>query len=95
MYDTLSETIKRIQKMELYFDVLKFVTSTDPDSVLQDEYIKGMLTELVEYYDNGQWMKDYECDERRELPADLKRGVLSEDGIYNLLCEIHALSINE
>ena len=29
--------------------------------------------------------KDFELDEEGKLPADLKRGVLSEDGIYNLL----------
>ena len=28
---------------------------------------------------------DYEADERGELPPDLKRGVLSQDALYNLL----------
>ncbi|MBQ2991766.1 MAG: DUF4298 domain-containing protein, partial [Clostridia bacterium] len=31
---------------------------------------------------------DYAADERGEWPADLKRGVLSQDGLYNLLTEI-------
>ena len=35
-----------------------------------------------------QWIKDFENDERGELPLDLKRGVLSEDGLYNLLSEV-------
>ncbi|MBQ6431773.1 MAG: DUF4298 domain-containing protein [Oscillospiraceae bacterium] len=32
-------------------------------------------------------MCEYDCsyDEAGKLPADLKRGVLSEDGIYNML----------
>ena len=29
--------------------------------------------------------KDYEADERGELPPDLKRGVLSQDALYDLL----------
>ncbi len=91
----LSETIDRIRKMELYFDIIGFVMQAEPDCVLQDIYIKGMLEELVDYYSNGQWIKDFECDERGELPSDLKRGVLSEDGVYNLLCDIHALSEKE
>ena len=40
---------------------------------------------LQEYMDSGAWLSDFEADERGELPADLKRGVLSEDGLYNLL----------
>jgi len=35
--------------------------------------------------DSGQWLADYELDEAGGLPPDLKRGVLSEDGLYNLL----------
>lgn len=29
--------------------------------------------------------EDYEADERGELPPDMKRGVLSQDALYNLL----------
>ena len=29
--------------------------------------------------------EDFAADESGEIPADIKRGVLSEDGIYNLL----------
>ena len=42
--------------------------------------------ELREYYKNGQWLQDYEADERGELPRDLKRGILSQDGLWDLLC---------
>ena len=43
---------------------------------------------LKEYYESGLWLSDYEADERGELPKDLKRGVLSQDGLYNLLNDI-------
>lgn len=43
------------------------------------------LAELAAYYDGGQWRRDYEADERGLLPARLKRGVLSQDGLWNLL----------
>jgi hypothetical protein len=36
-------------------------------------------------------MKDYEDDEAGKLPEDLKRGVLSEDAVYNLLTDHHEL----
>ena len=41
--------------------------------------------ELRDYYENGQWLRDYEADERGELPVTLKRGVLSQDGLWDLL----------
>ena len=44
--------------------------------------------ELRDYYSGGQWLLDYEADERGELPADLKRGVLSQDGLWNLMEEL-------
>ena len=44
--------------------------------------------ELRDYYSGGQWLRDYEADERGELPADLKRGVLSQDGLWNLMEEL-------
>ena len=43
---------------------------------------------LKEYMDSGLWLKDYEADERGELPPELKRGVLSQDGLYDLLHDI-------
>ena len=42
---------------------------------------------LKSYMDSGQWLKDFEADEKGKLPANLKRGVLSEDGLYDLLAE--------
>ena len=41
---------------------------------------------LLDAYDTSdQWREDYEADERGELPPDLKRGVLSQDALYDLL----------
>ena len=43
------------------------------------------LKVLEKYYTSADWKKDFALDEAGLLPAGLKRGVLSEDGIYNLL----------
>ena len=40
---------------------------------------------LIDYYESGQWLKDYEADECGQLPPTLKRGVLSQDGLWELL----------
>ncbi len=79
--NTILERIKRITEMEMYFDTLQ--ESYDETSAMQE-----ILQKLIAYYEGPDWLSDYESDERGELPPYLKRGVLSEDGIYNLLTEI-------
>lgn len=44
------------------------------------------LDALKTYY-SGEWKKDFEMDEEGCFPEDMKRGVLSEDGLYDLLEE--------
>ena len=67
------DRIERVEKFERLFD--EAVESSDPD----------MLRQLDAYYTSGEWQEDYEADERGELPPDLKRGVLSQDALYDLL----------
>ena len=43
------------------------------------------LDVLEAYYVSPQWMQDYEDDCAGRLPGDLRRGVLSEDAVYDLL----------
>ena len=68
-----SDLIDRVEKYERLFDE----TSVHPTP--------ENLALLETYYTSGQWREDYEADERGELPPDLKRGVLSQDGLYELL----------
>ena len=49
--------------------------------------VQGKIIELSSYYGSEQWRKDFQDDEAGKLPADLKRGVLSEDAVYNLLSD--------
>ncbi len=84
----MDERIAHIQKMELYFDTLLRAVSIDAKLVQTEAPLQAMLHELLSYYEGGQWLADYEADECGELPNTLKRGVLSQDGIYNLLTEL-------
>ncbi|MBQ7059790.1 MAG: DUF4298 domain-containing protein [Firmicutes bacterium] len=47
--------------------------------------IQKRLNILDGYYTSTEWMEDFEASERGEIPEDVPCGVLSEDGIYNLL----------
>ena len=84
----MDSAINRIRQMEAYFDALSKACAAAPKSLLTDDSLREMLRVLTEYYDGGQWLRDYQADEAGLLPHDLKRGVLSEDGVYNLLCDL-------
>ena len=43
------------------------------------------IQELEAYYTSQQWKDDFAMDEDGKFPKKLKKGVLSEDGIYNML----------
>ncbi len=45
----------------------------------------SMTDRLAAYYESPDWRADFEADEAGLLPKDMPRGILSEDGIYNLL----------
>ena len=49
------------------------------------ESVLPELKELEAYYTSPEWQEDYAADEAGLLPVSLKRGVLSQDGISDLL----------
>jgi hypothetical protein len=56
-------------------------------SAALDEYVAAgeAIRELSAYYGSDTWKQDLADDEAGHFPRDMKRGVLSEDGIWNLL----------
>jgi hypothetical protein len=75
--------------MESVFDEVQNALAEGVDR--EDALLQEKIEILIQYYESEQWKNDYSADERGELPADLKRGVLSEDGVYNLLNDIDSL----
>ena len=49
--------------------------------------LQPLVRVLDAYYGGAQWRQDLADDEAGRLPAGLRRGVLSEDGAYDALCE--------
>ena len=81
----MEEVIARIVRMERCFDALRTAAAEAPGSLEEDIVLKQQLAELVSYYENGQWLRDYEMDEQRLLPPTLKRGILAQDAVYDFL----------
>ena len=49
------------------------------------ETLKPRLAELEAYYTSSMWRRDFDDDNAGKIPKNLKRGVLSEDAVYDLL----------
>ena len=89
-----TEQIERIRHMEQILDTSSEAFSSLAAAMEQYQTILPSLQELAEYYSSPLWRADFEADEAGMLPADLKRGVLSEDAVYDLLCS-HSHLIKE
>ena len=82
------ERLLRIRAMELLFDDLLVAVSQGIYFPKVDPVQQEKLSVLLSYYNSSLWLSDYEADERGELPQDLKRGILSQDGFYDFLTRI-------
>lgn len=80
-------SVARIVRMEKLFELVNAALDSGKDE-LSSESVKEAVRELSDYYESGDWLCDYELDEQRLLPPELKRGVLSQDGLHDLLSEI-------
>ena len=87
------EQIERIQHYETLLDRIAPVLENLEEALDAFEDIQEDVKELAAYYEDDDWREDFEADEAGKLPADLKRGVLSEDGIYDVLSGHYALTI--
>ena len=86
-----AESMYRVREMERILDKLNYLMSqmekTLPSDSLAKEYLRfqPMVKKLDKYYAGADWKKDFEMDEQGEFPPYLKRGVLSEDGVFTAL----------
>ena len=77
--------IERIKWMEQRFN--NALAAIKDGAAVSLKAIKEDVAELSKYYGSDLWKLDFAADEAGNLPPDLKRGVLSEDGIWNLLSD--------
>ena len=92
MIKKMQNQIERIREMELRMErvaktVEELMTALSHFKALDDD-----LEVLDQYYGSDEWKQDLAADEAGRLPRDLKRGVLSEDGLWNLLSEAREMN---
>ena len=86
-----SKLVSRVRAMEEDYNAVAEAVKALEEAVAGFEEVACRLQRLSEYMASGQWRRDFEADEAGCLPSDLPRGVLSEDGLYNLLEDVEAL----
>lgn len=79
------EQLERIREMEERLDKGKEVLSAIEEAIEKYHNYQEDLKKLESYYSSSLWLQDYEDDEEGKLPSDLKRGVLSEDEMFDFL----------
>ena len=87
----IQHDIERITDMEQRFNrvdetLRALEIAMDTIISLEDD-----ILELDAYYSGDEWKADFRSDELELLPQDLKRGVLSEDAIWNLLGRVDGI----
>ena len=84
--------IARIRLMERHLNRATAAVKRLEAALDKWEDAQEAIAALEEYYGSDLWKQDLADDEAGRLPADLKRGVLSEDGIWNLLTDARDLT---
>ncbi|MBP0966042.1 MAG: GNAT family N-acetyltransferase [Oscillospiraceae bacterium] len=78
---TPESAAEQIRRIAHYEDMMHAAAQCPAD----DPALKDMVRMLSDYYGSDAWKRDFAADEAGLLPDTLKRGVLSEDGLYNFL----------
>ena len=86
------EQTERIRQMELRMERAVKAVMELSAALENYEAVQEDIAALERYYGSEAWKQDFADDEAGLLPADLKRGVLSEDGIWNLLEDVRELN---
>lgn len=77
--------IERIRKMEGILREACAAADRLQEALEQYDALRKKVGELYAYYGSKTWFADRAADEAGKLPADLPRGVLGEDEVYDLI----------
>jgi hypothetical protein len=85
--------IERIQEMEQHLDKAQAAIKSLELAIEQYVNAQESIEKLKTYLSSKEWKKDFRDSEAGKLPDGLKCGVLSEDGIWNMLDDVNTLKM--
>ena len=77
--------IERIQAMEALLDETSDAVEALANALEEYAAVQAKIRRLSRYYGSDQWYDDRAVDDAGRLPEDLKRGVLTEDLVYDVI----------
>ena len=77
--------IERIQAMEALLDETGDAVEALANALEDYATLQARIQKLSKYYGSDQWYDDRAVDDAGKLPENLKRGVLTEDLVYDVL----------
>ncbi len=83
----------RIRAMETKANLLAAGAEAFQAALDKFAEVEPSYRELSQYYGGSEWWEDKNFSDSKDFPADLSCGVLSEDGLYNILGDLHSLAI--
>ena len=84
----MDKKYEHITEMEKIYDRVIQMQKAFENVAEEYKQIQSDVKKLEAYYTSPQWKTDFEMDERGEIPSDIKRGVLSEDGINDVIDDV-------
>lgn len=87
----MKETLNRIKGMEKRMRRAGKILKSMEYALDEWDMMNSDLKVLNKYLGSEEWKADLKADEEGLLPENLRRGVLSEDGIWNLLVDHRVL----
>ena len=84
------ERIERIKKMEEKLDNVTPKVNAFKESLNNLNSAFEDIKVLSDYY-KKEWKEDYEADEQGKIPKEVKRGVLSQDTLFDLLSKLNEM----
>ena len=89
----MTKQTDRITEMEQYLDSsIQAAEKLQEALEVYEDNLENYL-KLTDYYGSTLWRKDPDADTSGILPADLKRGVLSEDAVYDLITDTREIRV--
>ena len=82
------EAVRRIGEMEPVLEECNEAIKSLSRALDHMDALRDPMTRLFAYYGSEDWHSDRELDEQGRLPEGLKRGVLSEDLIYDAITDL-------
>ena len=83
--NAVESQIARIYRMEEILDKSGKAVRDLQEALNRYVALEEEIRELELYYTGGQWQKDFADDESGKFPRNLRRGVLSEDAVFDFL----------